>query len=70
MPLDVGPDFTPVVGQVDDAFIVALVLRHLLRRAGPDLVQDHWPGRPEGLRLVLQLAGRGAGATNEDLPGG
>lgn len=57
-PIDLIPDFVPVAGQLDDAVLVALVLRRLLRGAGPELVRRHWPGPDETLHLVLRLAGR------------
>jgi uncharacterized membrane protein YkvA (DUF1232 family) len=57
MPIDLIPDFVPVVGYADDAIIVAIALRSLTRHAGPEASQRHWPGTPEGLRLVRQLAG-------------
>jgi uncharacterized membrane protein YkvA (DUF1232 family) len=44
VPFDLVPDFIPVAGQLDDAILVALVLRGLLRSAGPLLVREHWPG--------------------------
>jgi uncharacterized membrane protein YkvA (DUF1232 family) len=44
MPFDLIPDFIPVAGQLDDAILVALVLRTVLRAAGADLVGEHWPG--------------------------
>ena len=43
LPFDLIPDFIPVAGQLDDAVIVALVLRRVLR-ANPELVEEHWPG--------------------------
>src|SRR3954449_4888662 len=57
MPFDLVPDFIPVAGQLDDAVLVALVLRSLLREAGPELVSEHWPGPPESLGAILRLAG-------------
>ena len=56
-PIDLIPDVLPVVGYADDAVIVALVLRSVVRSAGPDALARHWPGSPEGLLLVNRLAG-------------
>jgi uncharacterized membrane protein YkvA (DUF1232 family) len=56
-PVDLVPDFIPVIGYADDAVIVALVLRSVVRRAGPDALDQHWPGSPAGLQLVHRLAG-------------
>ena len=57
MPIDLVPDFIPVAGQLDDAIIAALALRHALRGAELALLREHWPGPDESLRLVLKLAG-------------
>lgn len=57
MPFDLVPDFIPVAGQLDDAVIVALVLRRVTRK-NPELVQEHWPGPSSSLALILRLAGQ------------
>lgn len=60
-PLDLVPDFIPVVGYADDAVIVALALRSVTRAAGPEALDRHWPGTPEGLRALKRLSGVPAG---------
>lgn len=59
LPVDLVPDFIPVLGYADDAIVVAIVLRFAIRHAGIDAIERHWPGTPEGLRSVLALAGHG-----------
>jgi uncharacterized membrane protein YkvA (DUF1232 family) len=56
-PIDLIPDFLPVIGQLDDAALVAFALRRVVRRAGVDIVSELWPGSPGGLAAVLRLAG-------------
>jgi uncharacterized membrane protein YkvA (DUF1232 family) len=61
-PIDLVPDVLPVIGYADDAVVVALVLRSVVRAAGPEALTRHWPGSPAGLALVRRLAGlSGAG---------
>jgi uncharacterized membrane protein YkvA (DUF1232 family) len=57
MPIDLVPDFIPVAGQLDDAILVALALRSLVRKAGTGLLREHWPGPLRSLRALLRLAG-------------
>ena len=56
-PVDVVPDFVPVIGFADDAILVALVLRYVVRRSDPDVVAARWPGTASGLASVQALAG-------------
>jgi uncharacterized membrane protein YkvA (DUF1232 family) len=57
LPFDLVPDFIPVAGYLDDAVIVALVLRRVLRGTSRELVEGHWPGPQGSLRIVLRLVG-------------
>ena len=56
VPIDLVPDFLPVVGHADDAIVVALVLRSVVRRAGGAAVERHWPGTPEGLAALRRAS--------------
>ena len=57
LPVDLVPDFVPVLGYADDAIVVALTLRSVVRRAGPEALARHWPGTPEGLATLHHLTG-------------
>jgi uncharacterized membrane protein YkvA (DUF1232 family) len=54
-PLDLVPDVIPVAGQLDDALLLALVLRGVLRSAGSGALDEHWPGPPRGRDLLRRL---------------
>jgi len=57
LPFDLVPDFVPVLGYADDAIIVSLVLRSVVRQAGAPLVRHHWPGTDNGLAALARLTG-------------
>jgi uncharacterized membrane protein YkvA (DUF1232 family) len=57
-PVDLVPDVVPVLGYADDVVVVALALRSVVRRAGPDALLRHWPGERPALDVVMALVRR------------
>ena len=57
-PIDVVPDFIPILGHLDDALLLFWTLRSLLRQVPPDRLAELWPGPVESLRAVERVAGR------------
>lgn len=65
-PIDLVPDFIPVLGYADDAIVVALALRRVVRLAGPEAIDRHWTGTPAGREVVRRIAGLPTLPTMED----
>lgn len=61
-PIDLVPDFLPVIGCADDAIVVSLVLRSVIRSAGTPMLTEHWPGTPSGLETLKRLCRIAPGA--------
>jgi uncharacterized membrane protein YkvA (DUF1232 family) len=57
IPIDLIPDFIPVLGYADDAIIATAVLRSMVRRAGLEPVRAHWPGTDDGFTALTRLTG-------------
>jgi uncharacterized membrane protein YkvA (DUF1232 family) len=55
LPVDLIPDFIPVLGYADDVIIVTVVLHSVIRRAGLSAVRAHWPGTDDGFVALLRL---------------
>jgi uncharacterized membrane protein YkvA (DUF1232 family) len=55
LPLDLIPDFIPIIGRLDDALIAGVAIRTALRSANADLIRQHWPG-PEVPDSILRRA--------------
>ena len=56
-PVDLVPDVIPVLGYADDAIVVAIALRRVVRTAGEEAVLRNWRGSEAGLSIVRRLAG-------------
>jgi uncharacterized membrane protein YkvA (DUF1232 family) len=56
-PIDLIPDFVPVLGYADDAIIVVAVLRSVVRRVGIGQVRVHWTGTDDGFNALYRAAG-------------
>jgi uncharacterized membrane protein YkvA (DUF1232 family) len=57
-PIDLIPDFIPVIGQLDDVLIAVLTLRTVRRGVRRSIVRQHWPGPPQSLRVVERVVWR------------
>lgn len=57
-PIDLIPEFIPFLGPLDDAVVVALILRHLARSAPDGVIQEHWRGQPETIARLLGTKAR------------
>jgi uncharacterized membrane protein YkvA (DUF1232 family) len=57
-PIDLVPEFIPILGPLDDVVVAVLVLRYVRHRLGDDELRRRWPGTSEGYRLLSGVLGR------------
>jgi uncharacterized membrane protein YkvA (DUF1232 family) len=55
-PINLIPDFVPVIGLVDNVAIILWAVRSTVRHAGVEAITRHWPGTPDGLATLFRLA--------------
>ena len=56
-PIDLIPEFIPILGPLDDVVVAVLVLRYVRRRVGLDELRHRWAGTPEGFALLVRIIG-------------
>ena len=56
-PIDLIPEFIPVLGPLDDVIVAVLVLRYVRRRLGIEVLEARWPGTAEGFSALRRLVG-------------
>ncbi|HKE59097.1 MAG TPA: YkvA family protein [Pyrinomonadaceae bacterium] len=56
MPMDLIPDMLPFVGQIDDAYLIALTLLRLMTITDPAIVREHWRGGGDVVELIGSTA--------------
>jgi uncharacterized membrane protein YkvA (DUF1232 family) len=59
-PIDLLPEFLPVIGPLDDVLVVALALRYAARRVPREVLLEAWPGEPRLLERLLGPPANGA----------
>ena len=57
-PIDLIPEFIPVLGPADDVVVAVVALRYVRRRLGSAALSDRWPGSPEGFDVLARVIGR------------
>ena len=54
-PIDLIPEFVPVIGPLDDIVVAVLVLRYVRRRVGDGELRRRWPGTEDGYRMLSRI---------------
>jgi uncharacterized membrane protein YkvA (DUF1232 family) len=52
-PIDLVPEFIPVLGPADDVIVAALILRHVLKQTDRSVLAEHWRGDPAILDRIV-----------------
>ena len=58
-PIDLIPEFIPVLGPLDDVVVAVVAMRYVRRRIGIDQLESRWAGSPDGFALLARVIGTG-----------
>lgn len=58
-PIDLIPEFIPILGPLDDVVVAIVAMRYVRRRLGTDDLRRRWTGSDDGFRLLARVIGSG-----------
>ena len=58
-PIDLIPEFIPVIGPLDDVVVAVVAMRYVRRRIGIDELRARWSGTSDGFDLLIRVIGSG-----------
>ena len=56
-PIDLIPEFIPLLGPLDDVIVAVVAMRYVRRRVGVEDLRRRWVGSPESFALLLRVVG-------------
>jgi len=56
-PIDLVPEFIPVIGWADDVLFMLFAIDSLIERSGPEVVAEHWDGPGDLLAMIREVTG-------------
>jgi uncharacterized membrane protein YkvA (DUF1232 family) len=56
-PIDLVPEFIPVIGWADDVLFILFAIDSLIERSGPEVVAEHWDGPGDLLAMIREVTG-------------
>ena len=56
-PIDLVPEFIPVIGWADDVLFILFAIDSLIERSGPEIVAEHWDGPGDLLAMIREVTG-------------